>query len=734
MPIEEIMDRIRIRLVRIYERLQIAAGYSEWAGFTLEHQVSWEKIAEHDRDVSPSTSFEESVKGDSLVLQAQNRLWEDFETRRRGIFYFDWEDREKILKCYKKLYPDRVEEIKRSADELCEHVISIFGKKFYFSRDIPWLRDPVTNLQWPLQYSPWINYRNGTNVGGIKWVWELNRQQHLVTLSKAYFLTQDERYAEEVCKQIRHWIKTNPPLFGVNWSSTLECSVRLISWIWAVHFMQTSKAVTSAFLYEFYGSIYLQTRYIETHLSTYSAANNHLIGEAAALALVAICFPWFRCSESWRAKGIEILTHKITEEIYPDGVFAEQSIHYGKFIIDFYVAILLLLEKHGGKVPKIWRKRLERAGAFLISIKDSHGHVPNIGDNDGGRAVLLCEQPEFNDYESLLNTMSVILDRGDFKKAGKSFDEKSLWLLGLDGFGKYKRMGNVALSTESRAFRQGGYFVLRDKDSVLTFDCGELGDGNHAGHGHADALSITLSVQGKPLLIDPGMPCYNENVPMRNHFRGTVAHNTIAIDGEDQSTIGDVFLWLQRAKARVEKSSFTKEYDYVVGAHNGYNRHGILHSRQVIFVKNSPWLGYWIVTDILKGVGQHFVEQYWHFAPEGEVELRSRGVVVMRTPGVVLIVEPLQRQRLKPEIYMGNKEPFQGWFSPLYGTIVKSPVLCYRGVSRLPLEQTTLLVATDKSEQGLPKIKQFTNEVVKTLTRIDGYENLLEAVSEYGPE
>jgi len=328
----------------------------------------------------------------------------------------------------------------------------------------------------------------------------------------------------------------------------------------------------------------------------------------------------------------------------------------------------------------------------------------------------------------------VILNRRDFKKAGKCFDEKSLWLLGLDGFGKYKRIGDVELSTESREFSHGGYFTFRDKDSLLIFDCGELGDGNHAGHGHADALSITLSVQGKPLLIDPGMPCYNEDVPMRNHFRGTAAHNTIAIDGEDQSTIGDVFLWLQKAEARVEKSGFTKEYDYVVGSHNGYNRHGILHRRQVIFVKNSPWLGYWMVTDILKGAGQHFVEQYWHLAPEGEIELRARGVAVMRIPGMVLTVEPLQPEPLKPKIYLGNEEPFRGWFSPSYGTTVKSPVLCYQELTRLPLEWTTLLVVTDNAEQGPADAKQFMREVVKTFTRSDGCENVFESVFGYESE
>ena len=54
-------------------------------------------------------------------------------------------------------------------------------------------------------------------------------------------------------------------------------------------------------------------------------------------------------------------------------------------------------------------------------------------------------------------------------------------------------------------------------------------------HGHADALSITLSVGGKETLVDPGTYRYNGEPEFRKYFKGTRAHNTVTIDGLDQA-------------------------------------------------------------------------------------------------------------------------------------------------------------------------------------------------------
>lgn len=709
MPLREVIDRILFRFFMIIERIRIATGQSVWADFKLETEVFWEAFPDDNCGDSKTTPRLEAIgrdDGHQGSERVQYFLRRDYERRGVGNFYFGLGDRSKILKSYHELYPGRIGEIRGLADDLCAHVIPIFGKRFAFGRSVPWLHDPLTKREWPLRYWALIDTKSSLTAGGVKWLWELNRQQFLITLSKAYFLTRDEGYAEEACSLIRDWIHTNRPLFGPNWSSALECSVRLICWIWTLHFIRGAEIIGSTLLRDIYSSIYLQARYVESHLSTHSAANNHLIAEGASLAMVAICLPWFRSSDRWRRKGIGILTQQIHRNILRDGVFAEQSTHYGSFVVDFYLMVLLLLKGNGGDVPELWCNRLRRAGEFLASVMDVQGHVPNIGDNDYGRAILLCESPEFNPYQSILSTLSVIFDNVDFRTSGKFFDEKTFWLLGLKGMKRFKDLGNAGASDESIVFKDGGYCVLRDQQSVLTFDCGPLGYGDHAAHGHADALSITLSVEGRPLLIDPGMPCYGENPVLRNHFRGTAAHNAIRIDRENQSTIGDVFLWLKKAEARMEKSAFTTAYDYVSGAHDGYGELGVFHRRQVVAVKGNPFLGYWVVIDELTGNGRHFIELYWHFCAEGHVELQDDGIGILRVSEMVLTVAPVKCMGLKPTVYLGNSRPFQGWISPSYGTMLKSPVLCYRGRAELPFQWTTVLVATHETAPDMASLRR----------------------------
>jgi hypothetical protein len=73
---------------------------------------------------------------------------------------------------------------------------------------------------------------------------------------------------------------------------------------------------------------------------------------------------------------------------------------------------------------------------------------------------------------------------------------------------------------------------MTSQNSQLFIDAGPQG-ALTGGHGHADALSIQLIVNGRPTLIDPGTFCYV--CPERDRFRGTAAHNTLQVDGRDQS-------------------------------------------------------------------------------------------------------------------------------------------------------------------------------------------------------
>ena len=103
-------------------------------------------------------------------------------------------------------------------------------------------------------------------------------------------------------------------------------------------------------------------------------------------------------------------------------------------------------------------------------------------------------------------------------------------------------------------------------------DAGPLGYRSIAAHGHADALSFTLSVGGEEFLIDPGTYAYHTQERWRRYFRGTAAHNTVRIDGLDQSVPGGNFMWLRHARSACSLWLSSTEQDSFEGWHDGYMR------------------------------------------------------------------------------------------------------------------------------------------------------------------
>ncbi len=71
-----------------------------------------------------------------------------------------------------------------------------------------------------------------------------------------------------------------------------------------------------------------------------------------------------------------------------------------------------------------------------------------------------------------------------------------------------------------------------------------------AAHAHADALSVEVRYGGVDILADPGTYCYHGEPEWRSYFRSTIAHNTVELDGQNQSGDGGPFLWLRHANGR----------------------------------------------------------------------------------------------------------------------------------------------------------------------------------------
>src|SRR5206468_10779111 len=137
-------------------------------------------------------------------------------------------------------------------------------------------------------------------------------------------------------------------------------------------------------------------------------------------------------------------------------------------------------------------------------------------------------------------------------------DDKTRWLFGAGADTEFQRLAATDVRLPIRqAFPDGGYYILgcdfeTENEIRMVADAGPLGYRTIAAHGHADALAFTLSLGGLEFLIDPGTYAYHGGGEWRAYFRGTAAHNTLRIDGVDQSLPGGEFMWVKQARERCD--------------------------------------------------------------------------------------------------------------------------------------------------------------------------------------
>lgn len=567
-----------------------------------------------------------------------------------------------------------------AAERLLDGRLWVLDREYVFT-DVPeWNRDPKTGTTAPLVFGRSLDYRNAELVGDIKFLWEINRHVELVVLAQAYRLTGDRIYLAGLERLLESWLEQCPYPLGPNWTSSLELAIRLINWsvIWqliggaeSAMFRWNENRLRERWL----DAVYLHMRFIRGNFSRFSSANNHLIGEAAGLYVATLTWPYWSTCARWRRCARRELLREVFRQNAGDGVNLEQTTGYQQFVLDLLLLSGLAGRANGDDFPVGYWRRLERMLEFIAGIMDVGGNVPMIGDADDGQVVRLGREQEFSQYRSLLSSGAVLYGRGDFKAKARVFDDKSAWLLGAGARQKFDGLPVASPGSFRRAFPEGGYYVLgRDLETPreirIIADAGPLGYRSIAAHGHADALSFTLAIAGTEMLIDPGTYAYHTERRWRDYFRGTAAHNTVGIDGQNQSVIGGAFMWMQHAGVHVNSWRCGADADYLSARHDGYRRLAdpVQHTRELRFDKATAVLQ---VADTIECAGAHRVQCFWHFAEGVSVALDGAGTIRAEKENQVLRLVPHYPPGVSAALYCGDDTRPSGWVSRRFG--VKCP-------------------------------------------------------------
>lgn len=158
-----------------------------------------------------------------------------------------------------------------------------------------------------------------------------------------------------------------------------------------------------------------------------------------------------------------------------------------------------------------------------------------------------------------------------------------------------------------------GYVVLRPNERLhLVADVGDPCPPDLPAHAHADCLSFELAVDGERLVVDSGTSTYAPG-DQRAHERSTAAHNTLSVDGADQTEVWGIFRAARLAHGRVESARDDGRVVTVTASHDGYRRLGgsPVHRRTWRLSDHLE------ITDEVLGQGRHRVESRLHFASPG---------------------------------------------------------------------------------------------------------------------
>jgi hypothetical protein len=437
-----------------------------------------------------------------------------------------------------------------------------------------------------------LDHRAQPGGADIKVIWEPNRWSQLVRLAMAAWLLDHGSAREKCIEWLHHWASSNPPFTGLNWTSGLETGIRLIQFTW-IDALLAAAGVPNKTLQELRGSILpSHTWYTWRYKSFGSSANNHLIGELAGLIVAQARWPELaKISAPLREIG-ELMEREILAQFAEDGGNQEQALGYHLFSWEFCFQSQQALDLAGAPLSQRAKDRLLAAARFYRDLKLERDPW-DFGDSDNAWVT-----PLFTDET----------------EAAREWWQ---WFSGRDRAIEYwwgRLESGAAEQGRWQLFANSGYAILKTNDWFVRFDFSPLGYLSMAPHGHLDALHVSVSFRGQPMIIDPGTGAYYADKSVRNYLAGWSAHNSPQLKEQptEYPKRFGTFLWGEHHK--VPKFQLENSHSIRAGIDLPYGK----AERTVIF---SPDKNTITIRDrFTQTHTRQAVITRWKFAPEHRIE------------------------------------------------------------------------------------------------------------------
>ncbi len=391
-----------------------------------------------------------------------------------------------------------------------------------------------------------LDHRHLEHDADARAIWEINRWSEMTRMAMHSALNGDVHAIRVAQLWLEDWCDRNTPGHGINWTSPLEAALRLMNFCWFDALVRGCNDPELARRQD-----ELTVRIVPAHAwwvwrrrSFGSSANNHLIGELAALVMAVVRWPALARLASSAQRVWKLLEREILSQFAIDGGNKEQALHYHLFAWEMCW--------HAGKAADGLKgevlERLTKAAQFFVDLAETPD-AWDFGDSDDAQVLPLA-----------------------LKRSNAASEFRS-WLLGrAEGaalrfwLGEPPKGLKASMRSQWLLHAESGHAIWRDGRWTARLDASPLGLGSMAAHGHLDALHVSLWFEQHALVIDPGTGAYYSNTALRARLADWDAHNApLPLNAHSTPRRLGAFLWVRhhaRPTMKTQDAACTMAFEH----------------------------------------------------------------------------------------------------------------------------------------------------------------------------
>lgn len=394
---------------------------------------------------------------------------------------------------------------------------------------------------------------------------------------------------------------------------------------------------------------------------------NHLVRDYRGLIALGLCVD----EPTWITTGVDGLCSCIAEQVLADGGHYERSPYYHVQVLTDLAEVAELLRQCGHRVPDVIDAAVTSMSQWLTTVCPNDRDLPVF--NDGVRR---------NPRSAITNLRQLTTALGSGATPKLQVDDKH---------GRLEPRCHIGPS---------GYAIAKSGPWWLAMDIGDPAPRTLPSHGHCSLLSLELFFNDQPVLVNTGSSTYDD-ANLRFIERGTLGHNTVRIDGAEQSEIWDRFRIGRQARPTEKATSMDPHAKKatISGSHDGYD-HLPGQPKHIRRVEISNELV--TIFDSFRGEGDHEIEGRWRLNPSLHTTVIQNGVLVDSPPS-----EPPLKQdhQLRIEVngpveltVINNTDDDADYVALDYGLIQRTSSLRWRARLRFPAEVVTTLTVSEAAD------------------------------------